>query len=243
MSELLLTDVTEIGAFGQVPADQAIGILTGTPLPRGVGMRKIAAQAKAGSDLLMPSVLGAVVQGQGSPRIRRPALQSGNDGLRGGFSGLTIQPREQQQTGIALHQRVDGDAALARDQAVSFPVAELTTATDRGGPAVNGDAVGNLRAALPSAYAARLAVAMRPAQTADKLRTPFRPGMIDILVDRLMADAQIRVIYTDPAGNLLRRPAQGQLGLDIGEDSGLLQPRPAARVLAPRRRTALRPVR
>ena len=122
-------------------------------------------------------------------------------------------------------------------------MAELTAVVDRGGPAVNSYAVGNLRPALPPSQVARFSPPMCPAQTADQFLTSFRLRMIDILVDRLMADGQARVIYTDPAGNLLRRPAHGKLGLAIGEERGLFQPRPTTRALATGGRTALRPRR
>ena len=71
--DLLASDRIEVGAFWQVPSDQAICILIGSSLPGGVRMGEIAFNPDVGGHLLMPGVFGAVVHGQGSSGFRRKA--------------------------------------------------------------------------------------------------------------------------------------------------------------------------
>ena len=101
-------------------------------------------------------------------------------------------------------------------------MAEAAAALDGAGATVNRAAVRNLRLALSPAQVAGLSVPMCPAQTADESLARFGLRMIDVLIDCRMADGHAPLIQPDPAGDLLGGPAQGELGVHIAADRGLL---------------------
>jgi len=73
LSELGLSNLTKVGAFRQVVADEAIDLFIRTALPRGIGMSEEALQADGLGDLLVGGVFRAVVQGEGLAGLGREA--------------------------------------------------------------------------------------------------------------------------------------------------------------------------
>jgi len=71
MSDLLARDPIEVGAFWQVPSDQAVYIFIGPSFPGGIRMGEIALDPDVSGYLLMPGVFGPVVHGECSSGLRR----------------------------------------------------------------------------------------------------------------------------------------------------------------------------
>ncbi len=77
----------EIGALGQVLADESVGVLVEPTLPRMVGVGKVALCVEFFGDGLMIGELLAVVIGEGVNKVgMRP--QCYEQGIRDGLSGL-----------------------------------------------------------------------------------------------------------------------------------------------------------
>lgn len=62
---LLLRDLAEVGAFGQVLADQSVGVFIGSALPWAAGVAEVDVQVERGAEVLVLAHLAALVIGHG----------------------------------------------------------------------------------------------------------------------------------------------------------------------------------
>lgn len=76
-------------------------------------MRKEATNAYSGSNLLVHSVLRAVVQGKRHSGLWWKALQSADNGLECGLGGFPIQPGKKKKSASAFHQGIEGHKAFS----------------------------------------------------------------------------------------------------------------------------------
>ena len=88
---LLGRDSTKVGAFWQVPANEAIGILIRASLPGCIGTGEVAFDPEFGRKMLMLGILGPVVQREGLAALGRQLLQPINDCSVGLISALSRQ--------------------------------------------------------------------------------------------------------------------------------------------------------
>jgi hypothetical protein len=110
--ESMLRNVGQVRALGKELADQAVGVLVRTALPRRVGLGKVDLQRGVYLQLLMFGKLLAVVQRQSLPQGRgRRRIPSGS-GLADGRRLQAGDPAQQQLSRLPLDQR-DRPASVA----------------------------------------------------------------------------------------------------------------------------------
>jgi hypothetical protein len=103
----------EIGALGQVLADESVGVLVEPTLPRMVGVGKVALCVEFFGDGLMIGELLAVVIGEGVNKVgMRP--QCYEQGIRDGLSGLVGGLGDDALTCLALY-------SVSKTESPSFP--------------------------------------------------------------------------------------------------------------------------
>ena len=124
---LSLSQSRHAASFGQVLADQAIGVLVGRPLPRVVGRGEVENCGCAFLDGGVVVKFGAVVGGDGfdgagvfSDDVDRSGIQS----LRGSIGQLA----DAQQAGFALHEAHDAILGAGAHHGIDFPVARVVAA-------------------------------------------------------------------------------------------------------------------
>jgi len=122
-------------------------------------------------------------------------------------------------------------------------VSELPSSVHGGGSQFNAYPIGNLRLTLFPTQTFLLPSAVGTPQEEDQLLTVRGLGVVDILVDGLVADGPPGVIEADPTGDDLRRPMLLELGHDIGADAFLFEPDSLTDLLSPAIRPLLGPMR
>ena len=165
-------------------------------------MGKIAFDSDAGGHPFMPGVFCSIVHRQGSSGLRQKTFESRDYRIHrvgGRFSGELGQ---HQQSGFSLHQGIEGDFAFSGDQAVAFPMADLFTRFYRFGSLFYTDTIRYLGFMGLSAEPFWLAFPMRPPESSDQLRALRRLGMINVLVDRFVADGEAGMCFRESAGDL-----------------------------------------
>lgn len=157
--------------------------------------------AGSGGNLPVHSVFRAVVQSEGSPSLFGEVLKPPYDGVAGVLCGLSLKPGEAKESVFSFHQGVEGRGALARYQAITLPVAEMDTFLHRGGSHVYGYATGYFGLSLLSTRAPGLTLTVAPSQACYKVQAAIGVGMVDILVDGLMAYGEAGMVDTDSSGD------------------------------------------
>ena len=224
---------TEVGALGQVPSDKAIGVFVSASLPGCVGMSEKAFYADSGGNFTVHSVFRTIVQSEGFPGLFGEVLKPLYDGFAGGLGGLSLKLGEVKKPAFSFHQGVEGRAALARYQAVTLPVAKMETFFHRAGSHVYGYTTGYLGLSLLSTRALGFTLTVVPSQASYKIQAAVGVGMVNILVDGLMAYGEVGMVDIDFPGDLLRRPSFFELGSDVRIDSIILKPGPPGCLFPP----------
>jgi hypothetical protein len=156
----------------------------------------------------MTGKLGAVIEGDGLPQLLgKRAEQLGemvSDKLRG-FAGKADR---QQQTGLAFMDGQDRLAVFGKHHQVGFPVARGAPVTDDGRPFSQANTAFDegYRAAALAGTAPPLALAVRQIVAPAIVLGAFDLGIKEA-VDALVGDHLASVIFGQPAGDLLWRPA------------------------------------
>ena len=121
--DLGVGDIGEAGAFGEVLADQAVGVLVGGALPGAVGVGEVDRDVGGGGEVGVPGHLASLVPGDrgpyGSGQVSDHGLQGGGDGL-GVVAGA--QAVYEHEAAGALHQGDQGAAPAGADDQVALPV-------------------------------------------------------------------------------------------------------------------------
>ena len=129
----------EVGAFGEVLAEQAIGVLVRAALPRAVGVTEEDRHAGLDTQLSMLGHLGTLVPGKGSAELLREGRDRSDDGIPDRLGAMAGQSRavvrarpamalhagqveEHREPGGALDERPDRRTVQPKDK-VTFPVA------------------------------------------------------------------------------------------------------------------------
>ena len=119
----LIAERTQVAAFGEVLAQQAVEVFVAAALPRRVGIREVASCAQNDVDDVDDDVSGELAAIVPSERVN--ALPDGIQRIDDGFNGarrFTVRDTPQTyEAGLALHQRDDAGVAVA-DDGVAFPV-------------------------------------------------------------------------------------------------------------------------
>ena len=138
-----------------------------------------------------------------------------------------------EQAALALHQAGQAGRASAGDQGIPFPVTELPTGGHRGRPHFDADPIGNLGLTLLPGEAFWLPPSVGSPEAEDELLTVRGLRMIDVGVDRLMADGQTGMFEPNPSRDNLGGPALMELGLHVGPNLLLLEAKPLAGLSLP----------
>ena len=173
--ELVLTVDREVGALGQVLAQQPVGVLAGAALPWAVRVAEVHAHAGGGAELLVTRHLLALVVGQALAHRCGDGIELGREACQRRGGGGIFHLGQQHQAAGALDQHADGGLVASAFDEVAFPVARHDPVVDLGRAHVDADHIGDLAAAV-SATRARHARAAAVAQTGDELAAQLARG-------------------------------------------------------------------
>ena len=180
---LPLGEAAEVRAFGQVLANQSIGVLVGASLPGVVGSGEVDLGSELALDVLVAMELDSVV---GSNRADLVCLvrEQFDQASVGVFDGSAGQRPDADQAALALH-RSDNARFAATVDGVALPVAEAAPAVHDGGPLPDHALASQATAAVVAAIAFAPLLA-RPAKM-----TPQRATVLlvppEVHIDGLMA--------------------------------------------------------
>src|ERR1700674_1872185 len=100
---------TEVGALGEVLAEQAVGVLVGASLPRACRVAEVNLYAGRHLDLKVVAHLVALVPGQGLPDELGPFLSRRDHGLLDLERPVSVgQVQKHDEASRSLDQRADG---------------------------------------------------------------------------------------------------------------------------------------
>ena len=230
---MIARDVCEVGFLGQVSADEPDDIFDGTSLPTLVGVAEVGPCAEHFIDSHMLGVLRAVVIGDGPPHMRWVSAQASVDGLCEIGSPFLLQLRQMNEASGTFQTNADGFFALSGNNRVRFPVTGLLALLDIRGTTINGNPVWNVAFSVFLRMPTCLALLMGSHQQRDQLSSFTHVWIVDVLIDRLVADAKLWMVVRQPAGDLLGGPPQLQLADHIASSRIVFQKRaPAGLALA-----------
>ena len=97
----------QVSTFREVLAQEAVGVLVGTPLPWAVRVAEINGQSGVDAEFRMLSHLGALVPCQRATKLLWESCNCGRDGISDGFSAMPRQRRSilQSRLTVARHAR------------------------------------------------------------------------------------------------------------------------------------------
>jgi len=121
--DLLVGNLTQIGAFRQVPTYQSVNLLVGASFPGVIGMAEVAFGGDGIGNRFMKHMFGAVVQGQGAPTGGREPIRQRriNDGPGGFHRPLPGQFGQEHEPALAFGERIEGGSTFPGDQRIPFP--------------------------------------------------------------------------------------------------------------------------
>ena len=121
--ELVLGEQREVGSFGQVLAEQAVGVFADAPLPGSVWMGEVDGDSGIFRQGLVVSHLRALVEGHGTAQLAIEAVEYLGEGLGRDVGLAAVQLHQGNKQGGAFDQRADlREVALANNQ-IALPVA------------------------------------------------------------------------------------------------------------------------
>ena len=179
-------------AFGQPAAQQAVGLLVGSPLPRAVGVAEMDVDAERGFDVGPAGKFAILVSGEGAHQPGGLAAQRSGDRFGDLRGAIAVGQRHHQ--GVppgALHQGRSGACVGGTDDQVAFPVAGLGSAFGRSRPFADRPVI--VQRAWPLGMTAARLAAVLPRQVSPRVvaepaaavrgRTDRRPVAADRLRD------------------------------------------------------------
>jgi len=158
-------------------------------------MGEEASYANCCGDSLMLSILGAVIKRQGSPHAAWELSEAGDHRLPGLRRTFPVELGQQQEPALSLGETVEGRSAFSGYQTVPLPVPVASSVFNGFWPGVDRYTVGNLGFTDFSADALLLALLMCSPQAGNQFLPAFGLGMVDVLIDCLVADALTRVLH------------------------------------------------
>jgi len=216
--ELLLAERREVGAFGQVLAQQAVGVLVDAALPRAVRVGEVDLYAGDFGQLLMLCHFPPLVVGYREAPLRVDALEDRAKATDRGLGAGVVHLRQGYEQRGSLDQRADRRGVAPALEQVAFPVAGNDPRVDLGGPLVDAGHVGNAASGRGAPRPRSPALACL-AQARDQFRSQLSPRHgIQRRVDGFVTDLQRRIRCVHPpqyAGDLLRRMPTAQEARDL----------------------------
>ena len=215
-----------VGAFGEVPAQEPVGVLVGAALPRGVRVAEVDGHVQRGADPFVQGEFRSLVPGQRIAQEFGQVLHLVDDGLPDVFGVVPVgQVQQDREPGGALDERADGAFVAAAGDEIALPVAR-----DRPVPDLRGSLRDHDHGFAETGFAALAGLGSAGGSPlphgAFDLLPEFAPGLqVDGLVDRLDARVHIpiiREVQPRPVGYPLRAPTPAQPGGDLVPQSRAL---------------------
>jgi len=206
---LLLGEGGEVGAFGEILAEETVGVFVGAAFPGVVRGGEVEASVQLARDIFEAMKFGAVVGGEAEDRMGFVFEQE--DGPVGGESGRGLgEFADADDPAFAFDGGGDAGLAAAMD-GVQFPVADASAAVHDCGALADHGLAGEAAAAVvaPIPFAPAF---LRAAQVLPE-RAACRPVPPDIEIDGFMAHDR-QFLQAPPAYDLLRAPVLPQESLD-----------------------------
>src|SRR5829696_2890264 len=206
---LLLGESGEVGAFGEILAEETVGVFVGAALPGVVRGGEVEASVQAARDVLEAVEFGAVVGSEGEDGVGL-VVEEGDNPAGGGSGSRAGKLADANEAAFAFDGGGDAGLAAAMDS-VEFPVADASAAVHDGGALVDHGLTSEAATAVvaPIAFAPAF---LRAAQVLPE-RAARRPVPPDMEVDGFMAHDR-KFLQAPPAHDLLRTPVLPQQGLD-----------------------------
>lgn len=121
-------------------AQQAIGVLVGSPLPGAVGVAEKDLHVQGRADLPVQRHLGSLVPGQGVAQQGGQVLHLADDSVLDLSRVVPVgQVQEDREPGAAFHQGADGALIAGPHDQVALPVAGYGPVLHLGGPLADHD--------------------------------------------------------------------------------------------------------
>jgi hypothetical protein len=133
----------------------------------------------------------------------RMPTQASIEGLSNRSTGVIPEFGQMQIPTLAFQTNSESVFALPGYDGIGFPMARLLSLQDIGRPSIDRNAAGNMAFSVFSSMAPPKTLSMGAGQAGNQgdLFTDLR--VVDILIDRFVADAQTRTICRKPPCNLL----------------------------------------
>ena len=221
--EVLLGVAAEIGAFGEILPDQAVGVFVAGSLPWAVGVGEVDLDAGVPRQLGVAGHFGPAVVGKRLAQSRGDGIEGALESTAGGIGIERVHAGKQNEAAAAFDQGTDGRAICRSLDQVALPMAGDQPLEDVFGPGRDLDIVGDEAAPIGTARP-RSTVLAPLAQGAEQFATQLAARQrIERAVDGLMADRSRTILgihAPQSAGDLQRRPAGAQMIGDVIEQRG-----------------------
>ena len=168
----------------------------------------------------MLGVLRPVIVGDGATQLSGIAAEPSGQRQAHGAGGLGFQLGQLHVSSFALDADLHGLVALAAADGIGFPVADLPAGEHLCRALLDRDALRDMGLFMFPGVAA----VFRSAMASEQERDQGGSLPVDPLINRLMANAQSRMLSTESSGNLLRRPTQGKVSCHIAANELALEP-------------------
>ena len=205
----------EVGALGEVLAEQSVGVLVGASLPGRVGVAEVDGDTGLDAEAGVFGHLDALVPGD------RAAQRVGQCRDRGGhlvsdvFSGLVVaEVQQDHEAGGTLDQCADRGTVVAADDQVAFPVAGHGSVGDLGRAFADHDHVGDPASVLCASAWSTLGAA--GAEAAGEFSAQLAAALdVEGFVDGLVGHPHLRPVgerLAEPPSDLFWGPQPFQIG-------------------------------
>lgn len=206
------SEMSEVGPFGEILAEEAVGVLAGAAFPGVMGQGEVEGEIEGLLDLLVAVELDAVVRSKSTEWMGLGAEEF--DDARVGLLDSGAEKRtDAEEAALAFDEGDDAGFAAAVDR-IGLPVTEARPAFDAGGTvrdqALAGQATTAVFAAIALAPLLAGAAQVLPEGAAVLFVRP------DMQVDGLMAHDG-KTFTSESPDDLLRTPALAQERLDRDE--------------------------
>ena len=209
---LPLGEQGQIGAFGEVLAQETVGVFVGPSLPGVVGQGEVDGGAQAPLQRLVHMKLRAVIRGQGANRV--PLVAQNRDGALQRFLGPDPGDLADPDQATLAFDHGDGGGFAPAVHGVDLPVTQPRALLDHGGAFRDHPFAREPAAAVVAGVALALQFA-RTAQMPPE-RASARFVGPDVQVDRLVAHGPDS-FHAQAADNLLGTEVLAEHALDRGE--------------------------
>jgi len=222
--ELSLAVNRQVGAFGQVLADQSIGVLAGSALPGAMRVTEVHHHAGVGRQFGMARHLLALVVGQGLAHRFGNAAQLGREAFQGRGGCRIGQLDQHHQARAAFDQHAHGRTVACPLDEIALPVPGEGPVVGLGWAHMDAQQIGHLAPAILTP-AARHALGLGTAQTGDQVFAQLALGHgVDAGVDGFVRDGSLGFIgphELECARDLRGRPSLGQEVVNHAKEHGV----------------------